>query len=66
MVSVSYPIIMLSYRIVVAEKNSDQDGIRTHVLRILITVAPPTEPHGQKGSRLWVLQMSFHGLEAVN
>ena len=66
MVSVSYPIIMLSYRIVVAEKNSDQDGIRTIVLRILITVARPTEPRGQKGDRLWVLQMLFHGIEAVN
>ena len=62
----SYHNAIVSYRIVVAEKNSDQDGIRTHVLRNLITVAPPNEPRGQKGGKVWVLEMLFHGIEGSN
>ena len=62
----SYHNAIVSHRFVVAEKNADQDGIRIHVLRILITVAPPTEPRGQKGGRVWVLKMLFHGIEGSN
>ena len=49
-----------------AEKNSDQGGIRTHDLQILITVAQLTEVQGQNRSRPWVLEIVFHGIEASN
>ena len=39
------------------EENSDQVGIRTYDLRILITVALWTVLHSQNGSRLWVLEI---------
>ena len=44
------------------KKNSHQGGIRTHDLQILINVAPPDAPQGQNvKSRLWVLEILFHG-----
>lgn len=45
-------------------KDSDQDGVRTHDFRFLIIVAPPTELQGQHWSKLWVLEILFHGREA--
>ena len=48
------------------EKNSDQGGIGTHDLRILITVAQAAELQGQSGSSLWVLEILFHSIEASN
>ena len=45
-------------------KDSDQDGVRTRDLRLLIIVAPLTELLGQHWGKLWVLEILFHGREA--
>ena len=48
------------------QRKLDQGGIRTHDLRILITVASLAELQGQNGSRPWECEIFFHGVEAGN
>ena len=48
------------------ERNSDQGGLQTHNLWILLTVAQPTQLQGQNRSRLLVLDILFHSRETSN